>query len=176
MKAELYVRSLVPHGAFAPQEAVVERLLDLESEGRLDLSLTVWGDQIATDSAAARTEAGRTLLRSVRAFRSWEDESGYAAEPFFSDVRRTSLVDASYDAIVPPNLCLALYREGTVAGVFPCSDRETCYTVEDAVEAMAGTKEIPPVTAALDGDDADADDSFLGDELRTYASPVVLDE
>ncbi|MFC6823559.1 HTH domain-containing protein [Halopelagius fulvigenes] len=176
-RAELYVRSLAPRGAQASQESVVQRLLDMESEQEFEFSVTVWGDQIATDSAVTRTEAGRTMIETVRQFESWAATNGYTVEPFFSDVRRESLLDGSYDAIIPPHLCLALYEDGDVAGVFPCSDRDANYTVEDALEAMTADEDIPPLSATtLDADDSDADDRFSEEEAPTYVSPIPLDE
>lgn len=172
-RAELYVRSLAPRGAQASQEAVVQRLLDMESERGLEFSVTVWGDRIATDSAVTRTEAGRTTVETVRRFESWAAANGYTVEPFFSDVQRESLVDGAYDAIVPPHLCLALYEDGDVAGVFPCSDREAHYTVKDALEAMTAGEEIPPLSATPGDSNADR---FSREVAQTYASPIPLDE
>lgn len=179
-RAELYVRSLAPRGAHASQEAIVQRLLDMESEQSLEFSLTVWGDQIATDTAVTRTEAGRTALDTVRRFESWAATNGYTVEPFFSDVHRESLVDAAHDVIVPPHVCLALYDEGDVTGVFPCSDHGIHYTVEDAIEAMAGERDVEDVSPlsadSLDDSDDAESGSFSEEETPTYASPIPLDE
>jgi hypothetical protein len=141
VRVELHVRSLAPRAGRRRQNAVIDRLDDLESAGRIDeFAVDVWGRQVGLSSAAARTDAGRFVLDRVAEFREWADETGRSVASFFETRRVDSeLSGDQYTALVLPSLTLAEYRGGDLAHVAPCSDGGEVTTVSDRIDVLAAT-------------------------------------
>lgn len=141
--AVLYVRSVAPYGLNDVQRRTIERLHALRGEGVLDaVDYEVWGRAIPDDS---RTEAARTFERFVE----WADEHGYSLAPGFG-VRETGTLvsDRSETVISFPLLCLGVYERGRVEAVFPCTDEERTYTVEDGLRALEAEGRVDLTTDA----------------------------
>lgn len=137
-RLDLYVRSLSPSGARAHQEAVLDRLTRLEAAGHIaGFTVHVWGKQVNTTTAAARTDAGRFILDRVSEFREWARRNGRSLGSFFEtrDVAST-ITGEEYTTLVLPTMTLAEYRDGTLDFVTPCTDGEVVYTVHDRLDRL----------------------------------------
>lgn len=149
-RLELYVRSLLPRGACACQEAVVDRLQELAEDGAIDaFEVTVWGRGLAPSTAAA-TDAGRELLGRIERFSGWARERGLTLRPRFERrTVRSDLTDETYDAVLFPAMAVAVFRDDDLAFVAPCADGTTVYTVADVLDAVedgafeAGADRVP---------------------------------
>ncbi|MFC7194520.1 HTH domain-containing protein [Halosimplex aquaticum] len=110
-RIELYVRSLLPDGAHERQEAVIERLQELDAEDEIeDFSVIVWGKQIARDSAGARTEEGEYILNRVAEFKQWALSNNVSLESFYQrQTVENDVTDEPYTAMVLPVMGLAEY-------------------------------------------------------------------
>ncbi|WP_459192172.1 HTH domain-containing protein [Halosimplex sp. J119] len=137
-RIELYVRSLLPDGAHERQEAVIERLQELDAEDEIeDFSVIVWGKQIARDSAGARTEEGEYILNRVAEFKQWALSNNVSLESFYQ--RQTvdnDVTDEPYTAMVLPVMGLAEYDGEELRHVAPCTDGDEVHTIMDRLDRL----------------------------------------
>lgn len=138
-----------------PVEACVETLRDCEAEGLIDgFKVQSWPEEVAF--SPERPE--RAMIRGVESYREWADRAGVDIEPPFATRTRKSIVTgAEIDILVLPSICLALYDdEGQLVGVYPHSDDEGTYTVEDAISRLrAGEMPLPRsgLSVRVDGEE-----------------------
>lgn len=137
-RVELYVRSLAPCGVRTKQEAIVERLLDLEREGVLDhVDLTVWGDAVCLDGASAHVGVGSHVAERIRTFHDWCENRRTSLDPFFtwSDVE-SSITGDSFQRVVPPHRCLAVYVDDRLREVYPCEVDGAVRSLEEGLQSL----------------------------------------
>ncbi|CCQ36015.1 uncharacterized protein Nmlp_1827 [Natronomonas moolapensis 8.8.11] len=124
----VWVRELsVPPGD--PREAVLSRLGELESRGLVaDVSLRVWGATV--DAAVVDGGEFEQPVRScVAEFHRWAERTGHSLEPAFRREQRSSMLSTERSAVVRlPRVCVAVYTDGGLRGVFPCSPAEEAGT------------------------------------------------
>jgi hypothetical protein len=131
-RAVLYIRSVAPCGINDVQQRAIERLERLVADGTLErIEYEVWGHSVPTDHSDLRVK------RQYDEFAEWADEHGYRLSPAFH-VRETKTIisDATQTVISFPLLCLGLYSDRGVEAVFPCSDDDRTYTLEDGLRAL----------------------------------------
>ncbi|WP_262180629.1 HTH domain-containing protein [Haloarcula laminariae] len=135
---ELYVRSMLPDGAGSRQEAVIDRLEELERREEIaGYNVVVWGKQIAPESAAANTEEGRYILNRVAEFKQWALSNNVSLESFYQRTEVDSeAADSAHEAMVLPVMGLAEYDGDELAHVAPCADGEDVHTVTDRLETL----------------------------------------
>lgn len=127
-----------------PVESRVETVQSLEDGPVVDtVVVRSWPDSVRLDDGDHET-----LARYER-FRSWADRRGVSIRPPFETRTRSSIVeDGGVDVLVTPVLCLAVYREERLVGVFPHSADGETHTVEAAVETLRNGKLPRPLGAA----------------------------
>ncbi|MFC7139147.1 HTH domain-containing protein [Halosimplex aquaticum] len=137
-RIELYVRSLLPDGAHERQEAVIERLQELDAEDEIeDFSVIVWGKQIARDSAGARTEEGEYILNRVAEFKQWALSNNVSLESFYQrQTVENDVTDEPYTAMVLPVMGLAEYDGEELRHVAPCTEGEEVHTIMDRLDRL----------------------------------------
>jgi hypothetical protein len=135
---ELYVRSMLPDGAGKRQETVIDTLEELDREDEISgYNVVVWGKQIAPESAAANTEAGRYILNRVAEFKQWALSNNVSLESFYQRTTVDSEVTGeSHDAMVLPVMGLAEYDEDELAHVAPCTNGDDVHTITDRLETL----------------------------------------
>jgi hypothetical protein len=147
---ELYVRSLAPRQARQQQDAVIDRLVDLEREGRIDeFTLLVWGRQVPASPARTRTDAGLFALNRIAVFTEWADGNGYSVDEQFQ--RRTvdsTITDETYQVVTVPVMTLAAYRDEDLQFVAPVSGPDGDVTVQDRLAELA--TDATPTVDSLD--------------------------
>ena len=136
-RIELYVRSLLPDGAYGRQEAVIERLDRLDADDEIEgFSVIVWGKQIARDSAGAHTEEGRYILNRVAEFKQWALSNNVSLESFYQTTEIESELTDDYSAMVLPVMGLAEYHGGELQHVAPCTKGDVVHTIMDRLERL----------------------------------------
>lgn len=133
-----------------PVDAQVETLQACEAEGAIDeLLLRSWPKEVALSEESPHQE----VLENYERFRRWAAERGVSVRPPFRERSTTSQVTGeTRERLVTPLLCLELYADGDVVGVFPHTDEATdeTYTTDDAIATLR-TGEIPtPLGSAAD--------------------------
>lgn len=121
--------------------ALVDRLSRLRAEGVIEgFDVECWPDEVSL-SGGAHPE----VVAAFRRYERWAGRNGVSLRPAF-DVRSVSpLVGARRELLVLPAACLAAYGDGELVGVFPCTDGDHTWTVEDCLDACARTGGPPTV-------------------------------
>jgi hypothetical protein len=134
-RVELYLRGDT-YGTYDRQEAVLERVRDLESTGMVtDASVDASWQRIRTPEQDSRDGA----LATYDEFGEWAEENGYSLEPAFQRRQRSYIgTDVVHDVVVFPMASLAVYDGTDLEAVFPCSDGtgEVHFSVQDCLSAV----------------------------------------
>lgn len=130
----VYLRESASSAATERQQAVLDRLDALADAGTVeDVTVRRWPKRVSERSE---------VLETVRELREAAEERGFRLEPFFEERERvpgffTERGDPVREVVLPV-VCIALYRDGEVRGVYPCADDETYYSVDDGLDALEG--------------------------------------
>lgn len=136
-----YVRAPV---LLEPVDAHVETLRTCEQEGVVDgLVLRSWPEAVRLDAETPHWE----VVERFEEFEQWADRRGVSVRPPFEVRSGVSLTGEHRERLVTPLVCLALYDEGRLLGVYPHSADEETYNIEDAI-ATVRTGEVPTPLAA----------------------------
>jgi hypothetical protein len=125
-----------------PIDEQIETLQACESEGAIDdLLIRSWPKEVALSEESPHQE----VLANYETFTQWADERGVTVRPPFRERSTTSQVTGkTRELLVTPLLCLELYADDELLGVFPHSDEATdeTYTTDEAIATLR-TGEIP---------------------------------
>ncbi|MFB1063912.1 HTH domain-containing protein [Natrinema sp. H-ect4] len=135
-----------------PVDAQVETLQACESEGAVDdLLLRSWPKEVALSEESPHQE----VLENFERFAQWADERGVSVRPPFRKRTTTSQVTGTTrERLVTPLLCLELYADDELIGIFPHTNEaaEETYTTDEAIATLR-TGEIPtPLGSVRDAD------------------------
>lgn len=132
LRAELYLRGDTSRSLGVQQ--VVDRVDRLEANGVLGESMLAgeW-HRVRTRDEDRSSEA----LDAYGEFAEWAETNDLSLDPGFQRRTRSFVgIDDVEEVIVFPAVALALYEEGDLRAVFPCTDEERTYTVESALAAF----------------------------------------
>lgn len=129
-----------------PVEERIERARACERTDLLDrVVVRSWPDTVRFDDDGPHRE----VLDEFGRFEEWARRRGVSIRPPFETRTRTSIVeDDDVEVLVTPVLCLAVYRDERLVAVFPHSDGEVTYTVEDALDRIEAEELPRPLEAA----------------------------
>ncbi|MFB6079998.1 MAG: HTH domain-containing protein [Haloferacaceae archaeon] len=162
LTVDLYVRADAP----CPERrtTVIERLKRLERTNRIaGFTVHPWPRAVSLD-LAAELDDDDGILGVFRSLETGADRKGHRIRPPF-DVRtsRSTITGETDERLVLPVLCLAVYGDRDLLGVYPCTAGESVLTVGDALDALATGDETvlgpPPEDAAPHGDAAPPGDA-----------------
>jgi len=118
----------------------LNRLTGLHSGDDIDdFEVETWPNEVVLDDK----DGHATLVTTFRMFEEWAAERGVSVRPPFEVRTAGSLVGNSQEVLVLPALCLAVYDE-SLAGVFPCTDGTTTWTVPEYLDAYEAAEDRPP--------------------------------
>ncbi|ELZ94475.1 hypothetical protein C440_09863 [Haloferax mucosum ATCC BAA-1512] len=137
-RVKLFLRADAEIGAECTKEAAVEKLTELVDAGRIDdYDVYVWGSDLRVDGPLANTAYGTELLEHIREFKQWATTNDVALEAAFTERRIvSSIADEHYDVVSLPTLCLGVYDDGELIGVYPCNDGEWACSVVEYLERL----------------------------------------
>jgi hypothetical protein len=138
-RIELYLRSLAPTTARKTQDAVIERLRQLDDRGRIrGFDVVLCGDCICPRSATADTPTGERLLEKYEALEAWATARDRELVGFEERDLNGVLTGTSITGIVFPQIVLGEFRDGDLSYVAPSTDGTRHVTVRDRLETLAG--------------------------------------
>lgn len=120
--------------ARAREEAVFQRLRGLQGDGRIgELSVRTWPGEVSL------TRAGHSeVVDTFRTFEEWARARDASIRPPFAIRERQSTITRQEDTLlVTPLVCLAVYDEDDVVGVYPCAHGGSVTTIDDCIERLA---------------------------------------
>ena len=141
-----------------PVDRQIETLRACEEEGAVDdLLLRSWPKEVARSKSSPHHE----VLETYERFSQWADERGVSIEPPFGERTSTSQVTGkTTELLVTPLLCLEVYADDELVGVFPHSAGERTYTTDEVIAELR-TGEVPTplgrATTETDSTDASGD-------------------
>lgn len=146
---DLYLRAEPQFGVERQKEAVLDRLRALEREEKIDdFGVYIWGREIRPTGPLEGTDYHRLVLESLREFEDWLERNGASTDRVFQRRETNSeITDESYTVVSLPTMCLAVYDDDDLAGVYPYHDREGTHTVRECLDDLEATE---PSTA-VDG-------------------------
>ncbi|SEQ23183.1 HTH domain-containing protein [Natrinema salaciae] len=125
-----------------PIDGQIETLQACEAEGAIDdLLLRSWPKEVALSEESPHQE----VLENYERFTQWADERDVSVSPPFRERSTTSQVTGeTRERLVTPLLCLELYADDELIGVFPHSNETTeeTYTTDEAIATLR-TGELP---------------------------------
>lgn len=135
----LYIRDSYPAALADTIQTILERCDQLEAAGTLDgYRLEQWPPCTNTgESTLAEPQPSRR--EQVATFETWAVDNGYTLKPAFHTQTITASLlsqDVQYEHTSVPLLTCALYEDGELNGVAPCSDGDRTYTVNDGLAAL----------------------------------------
>lgn len=168
LTVDFYVRADAP--IREQRDAVIEQLTDLEGKGHITgFSVHPWPRAVSLDLVAEIDDDG--ILGEFESFETWADRNGIGIRPPF-DVRTSHSVitDETHELLVLPVMCLAVYSDDDLVGMYPCSDDESVLTIDDAFDAITTGDIIPPPPESSSGDGSLELGSGRGDTSTSVAS------
>lgn len=117
-----------------PIDRQVETLRACESEGTIDdLLLRSWPKEVEVTDDGPHHE----VLETYDRFRSWADGQGADIHPPFTKRTTTARVTGeTSERLVTPLLCLELYADDELVGVYPHSADDETITTDDAIATL----------------------------------------
>lgn len=126
----------------------VERLRACEDEGLIDaLLVRSWPKEIQLNESTPCS----ALVEHFEQFESWAGQCGVSVRPPFRTRTAGPMTgDTEREVLVTPAVCLAVYRDDGLVGVFPHSDGEETYTVAEAIDDLESGMLPGPVEGSLE--------------------------
>lgn len=133
-RIDLCLRAAGPE-AWNHQQRIVDRLEVLDDRGEIDgYRIQTWGKVASPTGPLSDTRFHRAAVGTVREFESWADERGDVELPFSREEFDCEVTDQHHRVIRLPLVCLAVYEDGELVGVYPRTEDGTTYRVRDALQ------------------------------------------
>ena len=151
LRVKFFTRSYTPGGAEDVQNRVLDRLETLCEQGVIkDCDRQVWGKRVCTSNAGT---FGEDAIETVAQFRTWADRNDASLLPFFDErTCHSKITGEEHSEIVFPMMCMAVYRDDDLVGVYPHADGESVTTIQDCLASLSaegsGNADRPERTGA----------------------------
>lgn len=135
VRIEVFLRSHASATVVEPLRETVTRARRLEETRNVDVRVKTWAT--VRPALEVLSDSGPSVSLTVDSFRSWADEEGDTLRPAFERRETASLLDRRPAAeIRVPTVCVAVYEDGDLECVAPCSDGDRTYSVEECLAAL----------------------------------------
>lgn len=153
IRFDVFVRSLGPsHCHHDRQSSVLDRIDRLERTGVIDTSrVTVWGDSVCVSECCLTNRSAGGIRDRIETFRRWARENDHVSIGFERREIDSSITGESFDVIDLPTMCLAVYVDSRLDGLFPVEVGGEGWTVDtylDWFERTRGTTEAKAIADA----------------------------
>jgi hypothetical protein len=137
-RVELRVRSHTSGGAHEQHRELIRRLHHLEEAGAIEsVTVEAWGTSVEIPVDGVQDEPANDVLEQYAEFEAWAEQNGHTLEPAFRTRTASSLLsEESWEEMIFPMFCLAVYDGDDLKAVFPCADAEGVQTVEDCLTQL----------------------------------------
>ncbi|KOX93826.1 hypothetical protein AMS69_07865 [Haloarcula rubripromontorii] len=116
-----------------PRTTAIDRFTELASAGVIDdFEVQTWPEEIPV---APESEHGE-VLATIDRYEEWAQERGLSLRPPLETRTSSLLVGGSTEVLRLPMIAVAVYADDDLAGVYPCTDGETTWSVTDCIDAM----------------------------------------
>lgn len=136
-RLKLYVRGSAP-GADDRLDATIDRLERLDAARMIDeIAVHTWDRRVRSDVSDGSPRVRSYVSDRVAEFEAWADRNGMTLRPSLDHrLLASAFTGDAQEVIVLPVMCLAVYADGVLCMVAPCSDGDTAYTVDDCLSIL----------------------------------------
>ncbi|WP_336336987.1 HTH domain-containing protein [Haloarcula brevis] len=116
-----------------PRTTAIDRFTELAAAGVVDdFEVQTWPEEVPVDPESEHGE----VLATIDRYEQWAQERGLSLRPPFETRTSSLLVGGSTEVLRLPMIAVAVYADGDLAGVYPCSDGERTWSVTDCIDAL----------------------------------------
>lgn len=138
-RIELYVRSLAPTDIRDQQEAVLERLEQLDTNDTItEFEVVVCGETVCPSSVTAGTEIGQRLLARHRAAKQWAEEHDRELVGFEQHGTNSTIAGTTVTGVSFPRMLLFEFRDTSLSFVAPSKDGSGTTSVSERLGSYDG--------------------------------------
>lgn len=133
-----FVRANPELGCEKRKQAVVDRLDELDADNRIDhYEVTVWTKAIRIAGPLEGTPYYRRVFDHFTEFQQWAIQESVALTSAFNvEAVDCEITDETYRVLSLPCLCLAVYEDDELRGVYPHADGDTTRTISHCLETL----------------------------------------
>jgi len=135
---KLFLRADPELGCEAQKQAVLERLEELEAEGRIDTyEIHIWTKEIRISGPLEGTSYYQMVFDHFTAFQQWADrESVKLKSAFKIQSVDCKITNETYSVLSLPSICLAVYEDSDLCAVYPHTDDDASRTVTNCLDTL----------------------------------------
>ncbi|MFW6320693.1 MAG: HTH domain-containing protein [Halohasta sp.] len=135
---KLFIRADPELGCETQKQAVLRRLDELDETGHIDdYEVNVWTKEIRLAGPLEGTSYYRMVREHVEEFQGWADSEGVQLNSAFKiKSLDCEITDETYRILSLPCICLAVYEDDDLRGVYPHTDDETIRTVSTCLAEL----------------------------------------
>lgn len=152
LKFDLYVRGFSPFQEL--RNETVKRIEKLKRENKIaNYRISEWPTEVMVST---RDETGdrNAPYYKFNEFESWATQNGVSIRPYFDVHEYSSLFTGeATEVIIVPTMCLAVSENDELKCVYPCTDGENIYTINDFLNGFESgdTSAIMKPKTVVDG-------------------------
>jgi len=130
-RVRAFVRSFAPApGRHDRKRKLVEGLQSAANSGLIEsYDVTVVGDSLCCCEHCRSLTEAEALLETITELQEWSYQ-GLTSSGFARRSVESSLTGDRHQVLVPPEVCFGIYVNGSLEGVFPCTDDTDTYPPE----------------------------------------------
>ncbi|MFD1642896.1 HTH domain-containing protein [Halohasta litorea] len=140
----LFVRADPELGCEKQKQAVLDRLEGLDADDRIDdYEVNVWTKAIRIAGPLEGTTYYQRVFDHFTAFQQWAVKESVALKSAFNvEEVNCEITDETYRVLSLPCLCLAVYEDDELRGVYPHTDDETTRTINHCLDRLEASSQI----------------------------------
>ncbi|MEA1930294.1 MAG: HTH domain-containing protein [Euryarchaeota archaeon] len=140
----LFVRADPELGCEKQKQAVLDRLEGLDADDRIDdYEVNVWTKAIRIAGPLEGTTYYQRVFDHFTAFQQWAVKESVALKSAFNvEEVNCEITDETYRVLSLPCLCLAVYEDDELRGVYPHTDSETTRTINHCLDRLEASSQI----------------------------------
>lgn len=141
---KLFVRANPELGCERQKRAVLERLDKLETQGQIaTYKICIWAKEIRVSGPLEGTQYYQRVFDHFTAFQQWANEESVMLKSAFNiQLVDCEITDETYRVLSLPSICVAVYEDGELCGVFPHADGETVRTVSHCLDSLENSSPL----------------------------------
>lgn len=141
---KLFIRADPELGCERQKQAVLERLDELEARGQIETyDLHIWAKEIRVAGPLEGTPYYQRVFDHFTAFQQWANKESVQLNSAFNiQLLNCEITGETYRVLSLPSICLAVYEDGELCGVFPHVDGDTVRTVSSCLDSLESSSPL----------------------------------
>jgi ERCC4-type nuclease len=141
---KLFIRADPELGCERRKQAVVERLVELDDADQIrEYDVNIWTKQIRISGPLEGTSYYQRVFDHFTSFQQWAKAESVSLQSAFKiQSLDCEITDENYGVLSLPCVCVAVYEEDELSGVYPLVDDGTVRTVGSCLETLEETSQL----------------------------------